>query len=415
MNTGRRRFRVPSAQTPAHMSAAGEVDRSLTYTTLLEMKRAGERPPGIRDIDDKPRGPPPPGYARSTSKLTVLKPWERKRAQQTQAKSTKVNVELQSEAKLALPDTGPGSGQAVYAHGIEKPEWMTKQIRPSAPALPTDLETAAQGLNSVSKADIVELKSFAAPPHAVKLVMEAVCILMGCAPTWAESKKLLDDGHFLWALKTFDTDNVSPARLRKLRKYVSMPQLHPDAVCKVSRAAHGLMRWVLAVAAFASIRTGVKIELASVPRPASAAPAPPKPHPKARPPRPKSAPVSRPRSEPVSRTLTRRPPWDDGMPKKPQPSPMPSQVRSMAWSDGGARNRDPVAASVKHTSSTQSNAQRNAQRNSTQSTASAASASSSARLLNAFGAVEHVAGQLEVLSRVVRDMNVRLGAVEQLL
>ena len=395
------------------------MDRSLTYSTLVKMKRAGKRPPGIRDIDDKPRGPPPPGYARSASKLTVLKPWERKRgAQHPQAK---VNVEQQSEATLDLPNTGPGSGQPVYAHGIEKPEWMTKKIQPSTPTLPAELETAVQGMDSVSKADLVELKSFAAPPHAVKLVMEAVCILMGCAPTWVQSKKLLDDTSFLHTLKTFDKDNVSPAQLRKLRKYVSMPQLHPDAVCKVSRAAHGLMKWVLATAAWASIRTGVKIELPSESGPASAAPAPApskpqmrpasaapassKPCIKVRPPRPKSAPVSRPKRAAVSNSLMNRPPWDDGMPKKPQQSPVPSQVHS-AWSDGGAGNRNPLVANVKRTSNTQIN---------TQSTASATSSSSSAQLLNAFGAVEHVAAQLEVLSRVVRDMNVRLGAVEQLL
>ena len=46
------------------------------------------------------------------------------------ATQVKYSVERQPDTKLALVDTGPGSGQPVYAHGIEKPAWMTKQIRP---------------------------------------------------------------------------------------------------------------------------------------------------------------------------------------------------------------------------------------------------------------------------------------------
>jgi|EP01046_Picozoa_sp_COSAG06_P006518 uncharacterized protein YcbX/copper chaperone CopZ len=40
------------------------------------------------------------------------------------------SVETQASAKLSLKDTRPGSGQPRYAHGIAKPEWMTKQIKP---------------------------------------------------------------------------------------------------------------------------------------------------------------------------------------------------------------------------------------------------------------------------------------------
>jgi hypothetical protein len=55
----------------------GEVDRTLTYKEIVAMKKAGKRPPGIRDIDDKPRGPPAAGFARAPNMPKVLKPWER--------------------------------------------------------------------------------------------------------------------------------------------------------------------------------------------------------------------------------------------------------------------------------------------------------------------------------------------------
>ena len=119
----------------------------------------------------------------------------------------------------------------------------------------------------MSKADLVELKSFKAPPELVKLVMEAVCVLMGRAPTWENSQKLLKHAPFLHSLKAFDKDAVSSAQLCKLRKYVGMPELHPDAVSKVSKAAQGLWVLVLGIAAYASIRTGVELELVAVPAP----------------------------------------------------------------------------------------------------------------------------------------------------
>lgn len=96
---------------------------------------------------------------------------------------------------------------------------------------------------------------------------------------------------------------------------------------------------------------------------------------------------------PSTRTTKSRPPWDDGRPKKPQPTPTSTQLK-MAWSNGRAQARDPKAVDVK---------------------AVAASSSCSVRVSNVFGAVEHVAVQLNALSRVVADMSVRVRAVEQLI
>ena len=41
-----------------------------------------------------------------------------------------------------------------------------------------------QALNSLDKKDITEVKSFANPPPAVQVVMEAVCILLNQKPDW---------------------------------------------------------------------------------------------------------------------------------------------------------------------------------------------------------------------------------------
>ena len=75
----------PTGGSRAAQESPGEVDRSLSYKELVEMTQAGKLPPGIKRIDDKPRGRPPAGFSRSATKLTTLKPWERQGAAQASA------------------------------------------------------------------------------------------------------------------------------------------------------------------------------------------------------------------------------------------------------------------------------------------------------------------------------------------
>jgi Microtubule-binding stalk of dynein motor len=48
-----------------------------------------------------------------------------------------------------------------------------------------------QALEALNKKDITEIKSYGKPPALVEKVLEAVMILRGQEPTWAEAKKQL--------------------------------------------------------------------------------------------------------------------------------------------------------------------------------------------------------------------------------
>lgn len=50
-----------------------------------------------------------------------------------------------------------------------------------------------QALESLSKKDITEIKSYGRPPALVEKVMEAVMILRGNDPTWPEAKRQLGE------------------------------------------------------------------------------------------------------------------------------------------------------------------------------------------------------------------------------
>lgn len=70
-------------------------------------------------------------------------------------------------------------------------------------ALPT-LEKALKALDSLTKNDITEVKSFAKPPPAVQIVMEAVCILLEVS----EAKKLFGFSRWSYVVER----NLRPRR-----------------------------------------------------------------------------------------------------------------------------------------------------------------------------------------------------------
>jgi dynein heavy chain len=101
-----------------------------------------------------------------------------------------------------------------------------------AEAIPA-MESAVKALRTLTKGDIVEVKAMKKPPGAVKLTMEAVCIMMGVKPKmvpdpaggtkkvadyWeVAQKQLLSDSHFLQNLMEYDKDNVPDAVIDKVR------------------------------------------------------------------------------------------------------------------------------------------------------------------------------------------------------
>ncbi|KAL0050690.1 hypothetical protein WJX82_005287 [Trebouxia sp. C0006] len=127
------------------------------------------------------------------------------------------------------------------------------------------LERALQALNTLTKADITEVKSMKNPPSVVKLVMESVCHMLGVKPKkvqdptnpskkvddyWEGSQKLLGESGFLQKLQTYDKDNIPPEVIVKIRPYMENPDFEPEVVKKASKAAYGLVSWVRAMEAY---------------------------------------------------------------------------------------------------------------------------------------------------------------------
>ena len=134
-----------------------------------------------------------------------------------------------------------------------------------AEAIPL-LKDAINASNTLKKADIDSVKSYTSPPALVKLVMEAVCVMLSKRPDripdpndnskriedyWGPSKKLLGESSFLQSLKDYDKDRIPSNIIKKIRdRFLSNDDFKPEKMKKVSKAATGLCKWVVAMEAY---------------------------------------------------------------------------------------------------------------------------------------------------------------------
>ncbi|KAM4749227.1 dynein axonemal heavy chain 2 [Rhinophrynus dorsalis] len=149
--------------------------------------------------------------------------------------------------------------KAVSAHSekIAAEEIKCKALAENAQkdleeALPA-LEEAMRALESLNKKDMTEIKSYGRPPVQVETVMQAVMILRGNEPTWAEAKRQLGEQNFIKQLINFDKDNISERVLKKIGQYCVQPDFQPDIIGRVSLAARSLCMWVRAMEMYGRI------------------------------------------------------------------------------------------------------------------------------------------------------------------
>lgn len=119
-------------------------------------------------------------------------------------------------------------------------------------ALPA-LQSAVDALDKLDKKDITEVKSFSKPPPGVRVVMEAVCILLGEKPDWETSKKVLGNVNFMQMLVEYKKDQIPQPILNKLVQYIDNPDMAIEKIQKVSKAATSIAMWVHAMHTYAGV------------------------------------------------------------------------------------------------------------------------------------------------------------------
>lgn len=194
--------------------------------------------------------------------LTILKPQLEQSAQQTMITMKEVeneNIIVERATILVKQEEEIANKKAEIAGTLK-----TECEADLAVAIPI-LEDAVIALNTLKPTDITLVKAMKNPPDTIKLVMAAVCVMLGVPPDrsidpvtgkkftdyWSPSKRILGDMNFLQNLKDYDKDNIAPAVMQIIKKtYMTDNSFMPHIVAKASSAAEGLCKWVRAMVSY---------------------------------------------------------------------------------------------------------------------------------------------------------------------
>lgn len=147
---------------------------------------------------------------------------------------------------------------AVVKEQVAKEERECQIINDDAAAIRDDCQkdldeampsyyAAVDALKALRRQDIDEIKRFANPPEPVKLVMDAVLVLLQEKPGWENAKKVMADMQFIARLQNYDKDSVPESVIRKVSKYINDESFLPDVVGLSSFACCSLCIWVRAI------------------------------------------------------------------------------------------------------------------------------------------------------------------------
>lgn len=161
-------------------------------------------------------------------------------------------MQQETESTEVIKETVERESEIIEAQMIECKAKNDDAERDLAEAMPA-LNGAMQALASLDKKDITVVKSFNSPPEAVRMVMEAVCILLEEKADWPSAKIVLSQMDFVERLQHYNKDNVPDSILRKLKNYVNRDEFEPEFVGSKALAAKSLCMWCIAMNKYADV------------------------------------------------------------------------------------------------------------------------------------------------------------------
>ena len=194
--------------------------------------------------------------------LTALKPELIKAKEETEETQIKIDKEVKEviEPKKAVVAKEEAAVGKVAAEAKQMKDECEADLAEAIPAL----NSAVAALDTIKKPDIDLLKNMGSPPAAVKLILEAVCVMKDVKPDkvadpnggpkkvddyFGPAKKMMMDAKgFVEALKSYDKDNIPPRIIKVIReKYIPMEDFTPEKAAKASSACEGLCKWIQAM------------------------------------------------------------------------------------------------------------------------------------------------------------------------
>ncbi|KAJ3613107.1 hypothetical protein NHX12_019361, partial [Muraenolepis orangiensis] len=107
---------------------------------------------------------------------------------------------------------------------------------------------AQNAVKSIKKQHLVEVRSMANPPAAVKVALESICLLLGESTTdWKQIRSIIMRENFIPTIINFSADDISDSIREKMKKnYMSNPSFNYEQVNRASLACGPMVKWAIA-------------------------------------------------------------------------------------------------------------------------------------------------------------------------
>lgn len=114
---------------------------------------------------------------------------------------------------------------------------------------------AQAAVKNINRANLVEMRSLASPPAAIKTALEAACILLDeDFSDWKSIRNIVMKENFLNRVLQYNTEQITPAiKNRILKDYMTNPDWEVEKAFKASRACGPLVQWARAQIAYADM------------------------------------------------------------------------------------------------------------------------------------------------------------------
>eukprot|EP00899_Mesostigma_viride_P003254 jgi/Mesvir1/1292/Mv03759-RA.1 len=157
-------------------------------------------------------------------------------------------AEAQREASLSISAQLTASTYEIES----RKEGVMQQLREVEPAV----AEAKASVRSIKKAHLDDLRSMPNPPEAVKLTLQAVCLMLTETKigVWREILGIVRKNDFISLVVDFNNERLSPAIVSRLKaEYVGNPMLNYEAVNRASKACGPLCQWITSQIAYLEI------------------------------------------------------------------------------------------------------------------------------------------------------------------
>uniref|UniRef100_A0A1A8G9X4 Cytoplasmic dynein 1 heavy chain 1 n=2 Tax=Nothobranchius TaxID=28779 RepID=A0A1A8G9X4_9TELE len=174
------------------------------------------------------------------------------KSQELEAKNAAANDKL----KKMVKDQQEAEKKKVMSQEIQEAVYKQQEvIKDKQLSVKQDLDQvepavieAQNAVKSIKKQHLVEVRSMANPPAAVKLALESICLLLGESTTdWKQIRSIIMRENFIPTIVNFSAEEISDSIREKMKKnYLSNPSYNYDQVNRASLACGPMVKWAIA-------------------------------------------------------------------------------------------------------------------------------------------------------------------------